>query len=134
MKLESVYRHKESVKILYLLLEERTVEQSISHKSMPTYQEHEAFVESKPYHVWYLIVFDERYVGSIYLTKQREIGVFIFNKFKGNGFGGDAIRLLMEKWPGKFLANINPDNLYSIELFKKLGFNQIQVTYALNSR
>ena len=107
---------------------------------MPTYQEHEKFVNTKPYQAWYLILNadiqldDYIPVGSIYLSKQREIGIFIFNEYKGQGYAEAACKQLIDKWPGKFLANVNPENIPSIELFKKLGFNQIQVTYALNSR
>ena len=75
MKLVAINKaKKEHVKLLYDLLSERTPEESISHKSMPTYPEHEKFVQSNPYFAWYLIDVDGQFVGSIYLSKQREIG------------------------------------------------------------
>jgi len=131
MKFESVYRRKDSANVLYKLLSERTPEQSISHKGMPTLEEHLKFIALKPYHAWYLIVDEDETVGSIYLTKQREIGIFIFNKFQKQGYAEEAIKLLMEKWPGRFLANVNPLNVPSIGLFNKMGFKLIQQTYAL---
>ena len=129
MKLESIYRHGNSAAVLYRLLEERTPEQSISHKAMPTYKEHMEFVESRPYRAWYLCLVDKTPVGAVYLTMQREIGVFIFKAEQGKGYGEQAVKLLVEKWPGRFLANVNPKNKASVEMFTKLGFNLIQNTY-----
>lgn len=132
MRLESVYRHTNSVAVLYRLLEERTPEQSISHKKMPSYKEHMDFVESRPYRAWYLALVDKVPVGAVYLTMNREIGVFIFKAEQGKGYGEMAVKLLIEKWPGRFLANINPKNEASIALFGKIGFNLIQHTYELS--
>ena len=129
IKLIPVYQEKQAIPILYDLLKERTPEQSISHKEMPSMIDHARFFHSQPYQAWYLIQSpDSEYVGSIYLTNRREIGVFIFNAFKGNGYGTQAIQEVMARWPGKFLANVSPDNKDSMRFFSKLG-NIIQVTY-----
>lgn len=132
--------------ILYSLLEERTPQQSISHKGMPTWDEHKAFVESRPYIAWYFII-DEMYSevrGACYLSKDNEIGIFIFEAHHGEGYGKAAIKALMEKYPNvEFKANINPNNEASKKFFESLGFEHIttmhnpdtgeivQVTYAL---
>jgi len=128
MKLVPVSRERQAINILYDLLAERTPEQSISHKSMPTMEEHAKFVRSLPYRAWYLIEVGNEYVGCVYLSKQREIGVSIFEKRRGNGYATEAVRELMRKWPGRFLANINPLNTASMAFFKKLGFSLLQVT------
>lgn len=130
MKLVPVSRERQAINILYDLLAERTPEQSISHKGMPTMDEHTAFVRSQPYQAWYMIDVDGDYVGCVYLSKAREIGVSIFEKRRGKGYATQAVEELMRKWPGKFYANINPANAASIAFFSKLGFQQIQVTYA----
>jgi len=114
--------------ILYQLLKERTPEQSISHKSMPTMQEHIDFIESRPYLAWYFIQ-DEDIVGSIYLTNQREIGISIFKHYQSSGYGKEAVKALMKRYPGRFLANVAPENEPSRDFFKGLGFKKIQVTY-----
>lgn len=115
---------------LYNLLAERTPEQSISHRKMPTWEEHRSFVESKPYMMWALILNDDGdTVGSIYLTYQFEIGIFIYQMFQGQGYAKAAILEIMDLYPGELLANINPNNTASLALFAKLGFKQIQVTY-----
>lgn len=130
MKLVPVSRERQAINILYDLLAERTPEQSISHKSMPTMEEHAAFVRSLPYRAWYLIQVGNEYVGCVYLSKQREIGVSIFEKRRGNGYATEAVQELMRKWPGRFLANIAPNNKASQAFFTKLGFTPLQVTYA----
>lgn len=132
IKLESAYRHKEHIRFLYALLAERTPEQSISHKVMPSYPAHENFVLSKPYQAWYMILEEESGtpVGSIYLSKLREIGVTIAVGYQGRGYGKAAVQLLMSRWPGRFLANLNPANERSAAFFEELGFSLIQHTYA----
>lgn len=129
MKLISIDRRKEYVDVLWKLLQERTPEQSISHKRMPSYDEHRQFVAATPYQAWYIIEVDDKPIGSVYLTKAREIGVFIFKEFHGKGYGKEAVNLLMNKWPGYFMANINPANKASIALFAKFNAKHIQNTY-----
>ena len=118
-----------SLSKLYELLKERTPDQSISHKEVPVFPEHRNFFYSIPYMYWYLIVDDGEVVGSVYLTKQREIGIFIFKEYFKKGYALQAINKIIEMHPGKFLANINPKNEASIKLFEKLGGKLIQHTY-----
>jgi RimJ/RimL family protein N-acetyltransferase len=131
IKLISIYRIREATQILYNLLAEREPHQAISHKGMPTMEEHIRFVQSRPYQCWYLIEVGETYVGAIYLSKQREIGISIFKAHRGRGFARAAVAEIMHKWPGRFLANINPSNQDSIRFFRQLGGKHIQVTYEL---
>ena len=119
---------------LYNLLFERTKEQSISHKAMPSYEEHLRFIASKPYMAWYLIEVNGAMVGAVYLSKQREIGISIFKQWQGQGFAWDAVTELMRRHPGRFLANINPANVASIGLFTNLNFKHIQNTYELEPK
>lgn len=123
---------KGDYKFLYELLSERDEHTNISHKKMPTFSQHVRFVESKPYSKWYIIIFDNQKIGSIYITQNNEIGIFLKKGFHGIGIGKKALRLLMEIKPKeRYLANINPRNKRSIDFFKKNGFNLIQYTYEL---
>lgn len=115
---------------LYALLAERAPEQSISHSRMPSMAEHTRFVESRPYKCWYEILADGKSVGSIYLTKRHEIGVSIFRHQQRKGYGSAAVRELMLRHNGPFLANINPKNDASIRMWESLNFKLLQVTYA----
>lgn len=133
MKLVDIYEDPAvldtAARVLYLLLEERERHESISHKHMPTFVEHMAFVSLRPYQFWYLIEVDGYFRGACYLSKQREIGVFIFKGQRGHKYGLGAVALLMKMHPGRFLANVNPGNEASAKLFKSLGFGLIQHTY-----
>lgn len=119
-----------AIPMLYKLLAEREPHQSISHKRMPTYREHEDFVCSVPYAEWYMVMDGDTAVGAVYLTKAREIGIGIFKAYQGNKFATQAIGEVMRRHgPGKFFANINPKNQASVALFNSLGFDgPIQIT------
>lgn len=134
MKLLDIYADELSERnacfMLFELLLERELHQSISHKSMPTFDEHCAFVSSRPYAHWYAVEHDQRSVGAIYLSKQREIGVGIFKEHQRSGHAMAASEMLMIAHPGPFLANMNPGNTASARLFHRLGFGLLQMTYA----
>jgi RimJ/RimL family protein N-acetyltransferase len=118
------------IEFLFDLLKERVPSENISHRKMPTYEEHTKFIKSKPYSKWYIILKSKQKIGSIYLSKNDEIGIFISRKFQGKNMGDFALDELIKKNPRKrFLANVNPKNKKSIKFFKKSGFDLIQHTY-----
>lgn len=132
IRLISVYRTREAESILYDLLAERTPEQSISHQVMPTRQEHHAFLTRMPYPVWCLI-FNEQSeaVGSVYITKRREVGIFIFKAHQRKGYGCAAFKEIRSRNSGQLLANVAPFNVKSLRFFEKMGGKLIQLTYEL---
>jgi len=122
------------IKFLFDLLNERDHRVSISHKKMPTYNQHTKFIKSKPYSKWYIILKSKQKIGSIYLSKNDEIGIFISKKFQGKNVGNHALNELMKKNTRKrFLANVNPKNKKSITFFKNNGFKLIQYTFEKNN-
>jgi RimJ/RimL family protein N-acetyltransferase len=125
----------EAPSVLWDLLEERDPHVNISHQVMPTPEEHLAFVTRHPYRVWYLIRDGDAkvYVGSAYLTRHNEIGVFIFKGFQGRGYGKWAVQELIRRFPGRVYANVAPSNPESQRFFEKLGFLHIQNTLRLGA-
>jgi RimJ/RimL family protein N-acetyltransferase len=120
---------------LYKLLENRNLDANISHKSMPTYDEHVKFVLSEPYSVWYVILINGEKSGSIYLSKQDEIGIFLSDDVMGKGIGNIVLQLLMEKNSrSRYLANVNPNNKKSLKFFEKNNFQLIQYTYEFTNK
>ena len=118
------------VKFLFDLLKERDPRVNISHRKMPTYNQHTKFIKSKPYSKWYIILKSKQKIGSIYLSKNDEIGIFLSKKFQGKNVGNSALNELMKKNPRKrFLANVNPKNKKSISFFKNNNFKLIQYTF-----
>lgn len=137
-KIVDVYSDPPAAQLLYDLMAEREAHQNISHKSQPSFEGHLAFVASRPYEAWYLIVDDaspsERVpnaVGSIYLSKAREVGIFIFKAHMHQGFGKAALALLRCAHPGRILANVATGNAVSQRFFALHGGKLIQVTYEL---
>jgi RimJ/RimL family protein N-acetyltransferase len=145
--LVSVYEEVNAEKILYELLRERSTEDdlfvNISHRALPTWGDHVKFIESDPYRFWYLIKAGEMFVGTVFLSHQNEIGITLFKSQRGNGYGTAAVSALIEQHeplpaiPGKrrgvFLANINPSNSRSIQMFEKLGARLVQHTYEIDA-
>jgi len=135
MQLTDVYEDPAAVYgSLYRLIKQRQPVESISHVKMPTWNEHCDFVDSEPYQYWYLITIGEAgrlCIGTIYLTHQREIGVFIHSEFRGNGYAREAVEMIRGMHPGRILANVNPDNEPSRNLWESMGGKLIQVTYTL---
>ena len=126
--------NKADLKFLFEMLDEREKNVNISHRAMPTFEQHKKFVLSKPYSKWYIIVQNKNKIGSIYLSKQDEIGIFLKKKLYNEGIGTIALKLIREKNPRKrYLANINPKNKKSIQFFKKNNFKILQHTYELNN-
>ena len=121
------------IRFLYQLLKERDPRINISHKTMPSYYEHKKFVNSKPYDKWHIIKLKNKKIGSIYLTAQNEIGIFIKKNIQGQNLGKQALSLMISKNHRKrYLANVNPKNSKSIRFFKNNGFRLIQYTYELD--
>ena len=124
---------KSDYRFLYNLLMERDARANISHKKIPTYNKHVAFVSAKPYSKWYVILYDTNKAGSIYLSSQNEIGIFIKKSFQGKQLENIALRKMIQKNPKKrYLANVSPQNKKSIRFFKNDGFKLIQHTFELS--
>jgi RimJ/RimL family protein N-acetyltransferase len=134
LTLTSIYERPNRHWILYLLLCERDATTNISHNGrLPEYDAHVDFVESKPYADWCIIEINGDPVGACYLSKQDEIGIFILKAYQGKGYGWRAVKAMMEKHgPRRYLANINPRNERSKEMFTRMGFKIIQHTYELS--
>lgn len=130
MRLLDAYTHPEGKELLHRLLAERDRTHNISHQKMPTWAEHCSFVEARPYPHWYVIDCGDL-VGATYLSDRREIGIGILRRHRGHAYGKNAVLQLMAKHPGKFLANVNPHNRVSIEMWSDLGFRHLQSTYAI---
>ena len=124
---------KSDYRFLYNLLMERDTRANISHKKMPTYNQHVSFVSAKPYSKWYVILYGASKAGSIYLTSQNEIGIFIKKSFQNKQIGNIVLHKLIQKNPKKrYLANVNPQNKKSMRFFKNNGFKLIQYTFELS--
>lgn len=127
----------EAIEVLYELLKEREPHINISHKAMPSLAQHKSFVTSEPYLEWFLIRADEQegkpFVGSIYITRTNEVGLFVFKAHRGKGYGSSALNTIKVRYPKmRLLANIAPTNDVSRAFFAQHGFRLLQETYEFN--
>ena len=101
---------------------------------MPSYRQHVSFISSKPYSKWYVILYDDSRVGSLYLSKQNEIGISFVDSSFHNQLGNHVLKLLIKKNPRKrYLANVSPLNKKLQNFFINNGFTQIDLSYELMS-
>ena len=123
---------KNDTLFLYELLKNKDPSTNISHKKMPSYDEHIEFVMSKPYTNWYIIECDKKNVGSIYLSKQDEIGISIDNDYEYDKIARPALKLLVKLNPRKrYLVNVSPDDIRSQEFLLKNGFTGLEYVYEM---
>jgi len=131
----------EAVHITYQLLIERPPEANITHQRFVGLSDHEDFFDHHPYRHWFLLMThrndpeQEVCVGSLYITPDDEIGIFILQEHQRRGHAREALlQAITHHKPqhgDRFKANINPRNQASIDLFKSIGSFHIQNTYAL---
>ena len=123
---------KSDIDFLYELLTERSPDENISHKIMPTYKKHSKFVMSKPYKKWYIVYHKKQKLGSLYLTNLNEIGIHFKKTTIPDFFITKSIELLIRTNPGKrFLINISPKNKKLLKIIKNKKYPLIQYTYEL---
>ena len=135
MMLKDVYSDLNAIPFLYELLRQRDIDTvSLSHRVMPTVEDHIEFYRSKPYRWWYIVHASGQSVGTVYLTTRDEIGIDIRKDKQRCGYGAWAVKELMRRHPNSkpFLANINPKNTASLEMFRSIGFVDFQVTLRYN--
>ena len=123
---------KNDTLFLYDLLKNKDPNANISHKKMPSYDEHVKFVMSKPYTNWYIIEYDKKNVGAIYLSKQDEIGISVNNDYEYDHIVKPALKLLMKLNQRKrYLANTSPKDVRSQEFLLKNGFTGLEYVYEM---
>ena len=120
---------------LYELLTARKPNVNISHKKLPTYVKHVKFVMSKPYSKWYIIYRATEKIGSVYITKQDEIGIHFKEKNITNKIRSKVLKMIIKKNPrDRYLININSSNTKMKKFLKNEGFELIQHTYEISKK
>lgn len=119
------------LKFLYKLLGERKPWQNISHREMPTWEEHVRFVESKPYISWFVVCNGRELIGATYLSKDIEIGIFLLEEHQHKGYGTKMLDALYQhhKEIEVFKTNTSPLNSSSMAFFNNKGFQWWETTY-----
>lgn len=145
MEFADVYSTPGASDVLWELMLEREGEHTSNISfTMPTREEHEAFIMRSPFAHWYLIEQDGEYLGYVSASWRNEIGIVLFKAHRGQGYGREALEKLFSiafplkgvagDFPSHFVANVNPKNERSIALFQSLGFELVQQVYARKER
>lgn len=123
----------DAVEVLWDLLVERPAYANISHNAKMDRNRHVAFVTAHPYREWCLIMVDNKWVGSVYITHQNELGIFILKAHHRKGYARQAIDMMMQRHPRDYyLANVAPGNHPSHRLWESFENHAIcQITYRI---
>lgn len=121
-------------KFLYELLKEKEADINISHKGMPSWEEHCEFLRSEPYKCHFIIYIDDKRIGQVYLSDKNEIGIFIKKDCKNRGYGSAVLKILLKTMKGEdVFLNVSPNNIAGQNFAKRHGFKLIQYTYRYDS-
>ena len=134
---EKVIPNQKQIQELYHLLTNRR--HSISHQSLPSFEEHSRFISENPYRVWYLIHKNFDLLGSTYIQNDNSVGIDlklpneedvieISSYIKKNYLPLKPVKSLRR---GEFFINIPPDDKELIEIFKKLNQKEIQRSFLI---
>ena len=138
LKFDSVRPDDNQIRVLYNLLETRKY--NISHREIPSYDEHTLFVKAEPYRAWYIILYREKPIGSVYLTEDNSVGLNIEEEQIEQVLSGvmNFIRERHKPNPGlkslrcdRFSVNVSPSNKTLISAMEKSGAEVIQICFAL---
>ena len=138
LKFDSVRPDDNQIRVLYKLLETRKY--NISHREIPSYDEHTLFVKAEPYRAWYIILYREKPIGSVYLTEDNSVGLNIEEEQIEQVLSGvmNFIRERHKPNPGlkslrcdRFSVNVSPSNKTLIRAMEKSGAEVIQICFAL---
>ena len=137
VKIKNIDKHlRETFRLLGLR------KRGISHREMPSFEDHKIFVANNPYRYWFLVRYSHNYIGSLYLTNENVIGLNMVDEH--SGLIEQIIKKAVDQFrplpPIKsvrnksFLINValDDDNLASSIL--NLGGVEIQRTFLITSK
>ncbi len=126
---------------LYQLLKKRPDYHKISSSELPDFKKHKNFVLNHPYRSWFLVSEKNLFVGSIYLTFQNVIGIYL-NEEKLDNFE-DCLNCIRENFfpldfipsvrNSNFLINVSSQNNYYEKLLLNYGAKEIEKTFILHN-
>ena len=138
LKFERVVPSDDQVMILYQLLKLRR--NSISHVSIPRFDDHREFVNNNPYLIWYLIFKGKNILGSVYIQKDNSIGLNLINEYGDNDVLNiiEFIKRSHSPLPsiksyrrGEFFLNLSPLNTKLLKTLEKLKKREIQKSFQI---
>ena len=110
---------------------------SISHKSVPTYEEHAEFVKHHPYRYWLFVELDGVKIGSVYIHTDNSIGINLLEEHASKAV--NILRRIIESYeplpPVKsvrsrfFIVNVPVGDRTLADAVMEVGGVEVQRTF-----
>lgn len=134
---EPIIPDQSQIEQLYELLKQR--QYRISHKALPSFDEHEAFVSAHPYRAWFIVRKNDTLRGSFYLHKDNSIGLNLTeqdSKIVGAIFDFITENFKPEPAVASFVAasffvNLSCENTELQNILSEQGLIPLQISYRL---
>lgn len=137
IQFEKVSASAEQIDILFDLLNKRS--HRISHKDA-SYSDHEKFVETHPYRVWFLVKLADECIGSFYITNENTIGINVSEErvasvvkpiieFVESNY--QPLAAVPSIRGDRFAVNVPPSNTALAHALDDIGADIAQITYWL---
>lgn len=136
MILKKIIPDENQLAILYELLNTR--KHRISHRTRPSYEQHENFAAKHPYRAWYIVNINSKAVGSVCVSNQNTIGINVERDLNEHLVSTILQFINSEYEPldpiasvrsGVFAVNVPASNRSFSETLENLGAELAQVTY-----
>tara|TARA_B100000886_G_scaffold335824_1_gene293557 strand:- start:62251 stop:62697 length:447 start_codon:yes stop_codon:yes gene_type:complete len=126
---------KNQLDFLYKLLSNREV--TISHTKMPSFKEHVHFVLNNPYEFWFILKYNNKNVGSLYINSDNSVGIHLLKEFNHlsskylNSFEQKfkPLNEIKSKRSKYFSFNISPKDKYMKKLLESNDYQIVQLSY-----
>ena len=138
IEFEKIIPTEAQIITLYDLLQKR--EHSISHKAVPSFEDHAAFVNTNPYRAWYLVRGSDEAVGTFYVSNENTVGINIVRSSDEKIIDKLCSYIVEEYAPlpeiksvrgPEFAINVAPDNAFLISALERLNKKVLQISYSL---
>ena len=136
MDFELVIPTLAQIETLYAQLKNRS--HNISHKSVPSFDEHTDFVQNHPYREWVILKDNGRAIGNVYIHVDNSIGLH-FGSSKYFDRVDEVLRFVSNSYLplpaepsvriGEFFFRVSSDNRLLQERLSILGFREVERTF-----
>lgn len=138
MNFELVIPTSAQIETLYTQLKKRLY--SISHKSVPSFDEHTEFVQNHPYRKWIIVKNAETAIGNVYIQFDNSIGLNVDSSVTLEQILEILKQVYISNLPlpevpsvrfGEFFLRVSSDNHMLQERLSCIGFREVERTFVI---
>ncbi|MBO8232365.1 hypothetical protein CU311_06685 [Prochlorococcus marinus str. MU1402] len=132
--------NEKEIKFLYFLLKNRNA--SISHKKLPSFEDHRKFVLNHPYKTWNIVIKGNTHIGAQYIGFNNTVGIHLLPEYVV--YRRNVITKVLENFspepgitsliPNQFIFNVSVSDYDYVDDLLKLGAEQIQSTFQFRKK